>query len=190
LTAFRAPDALKVHFRCIYDGLLFRRFRSQVMGVPKKISGWVRDLLRFRRPTFRHQVGSLTLHCVSGQAIGSLWQPLKKGFESKMGGAGVFSGTYLPMCRRASFCTARFPFIGRSPLPPFLFPGARQVRLRGKVLVGLGMEESQKFCVHQERRRRKECSFHGCIKGSARVPGSFSVKLRIKNLVSPSVVCP
>ena len=103
-----------------------------------------------------------------------------------MGGAGVFSGTYLPMGRRGnSFCTARVPAIGRSALPPFLFPVARQVKQRGKVLVGLGMEESQKFCVHQERRRRKECSFHGCIKGSARVPGSFSVKFRIKTSFPP-----
>ena len=117
-----------MHFRCIYDGLLFRRFRSQVMGVPQKISGWVRDLLGISQPTFRHQVGRLTLHCVSGQAIGSLRGPLKKGLESKMGGVGVFSGSYLPMGRRGSFCTARLPVIGHSALPPFLFPGGRQVR--------------------------------------------------------------
>ena len=42
LTAFRGPEALKVHFRCIYDGLLFRRFRSQVPGDPKKNAGRVR----------------------------------------------------------------------------------------------------------------------------------------------------
>ena len=34
-----------MHFRYIYDGLLFRRFRSQVMGDPKKITGGVRELL-------------------------------------------------------------------------------------------------------------------------------------------------
>ena len=28
LTAFRAPDGPKMCFRCNYDGLLFRRFRS------------------------------------------------------------------------------------------------------------------------------------------------------------------
>jgi len=55
-----------------------------------------------------------------------------------MGGAGVFSGSYLPLSRRGGFCTARLPAIGHSALPPFLFPGARQVRSRGNVLVGLG----------------------------------------------------
>ena len=85
-------------------------------------------------------------------------------------------------------CTARLPVFGHSGLPPSLFPGARQVRSRGKVLVGLGMEESQFFCVNQERRRRKECSFHGCIKGSALVPGSFSAKFRFKKRVFPSMV--
>ena len=128
MTAFRGSEALKVHFWCIYNGLLFWRFRSPIPGDPKKNAGGVRELQGARQPTFRHQVGRYTLHCVSGQATGSLWEPLKKGLESKMGGAGVFSGTYLPMCRRASFCTARFPVIGRSALPPFLFPGARQVR--------------------------------------------------------------
>jgi hypothetical protein len=39
LTVFLGPEALKVHFRCIYDGLLFRRFRSQVPGDPKKLLG-------------------------------------------------------------------------------------------------------------------------------------------------------
>jgi hypothetical protein len=52
------------------------------------------------------------------------------------------------------------------------------------------MEEAQIFCVHQERRLRKECSFHGCIKGSARVPGSFRAKFWVKKIVSPSVVDP
>ena len=45
MTVFRGPGALKVHFRFIYDGLLFRRFRSQVPGDPKKIRGGVRELL-------------------------------------------------------------------------------------------------------------------------------------------------
>jgi hypothetical protein len=35
LTACRGTEALKVHFRCICDGLLFRRFRPQVPGDPK-----------------------------------------------------------------------------------------------------------------------------------------------------------
>ena len=39
LTAFRGPEALKVHFRCIYDGLLIRRFQSRVPSGPKKILG-------------------------------------------------------------------------------------------------------------------------------------------------------
>ena len=123
---------------CIFYGLPFRRFRSQVPGDPKKIIGGVRELLGARQPTFRLLGGRYTLHCVSGEATGSLWGPLKKGLESKMGEAGVFSGSYLPMGRRGSFCTARLPGIGRSAWPPFLFPGARQVRSRGKVLVGLG----------------------------------------------------
>jgi len=100
--------------------------------------GGVRELLGARQPTFRLLGVRYTLHCVSGEATGSLWGPLKKGLESKMGEAGVFSGSYLPMGRRGSFYTARLPVIGHSALPPFLFPGARQVRSRGKVLVGLG----------------------------------------------------
>jgi hypothetical protein len=44
--------------------------------------------------------------------------------------------------------------------------------------------------VNQERRRRKECSFHGCIKGSALVPGFFSAKFRFKKRVSLSMVGP
>ena len=75
---------------------------------------------------------------MSGEATGSLWGPLKKGLESIMGEAGVFSGSYLPMGRRGSFYTVRLPVIGHSALQPFLFPGARQVRSRGEVLVGLG----------------------------------------------------
>ena len=61
----------------------------------------------------------------------------KKGLESKMGGEGVFSGSYLPMGRRVGFCTAHLPGIGHSALYQFFFPGARQVRSRLKVLVGL-----------------------------------------------------
>ena len=72
LTAFRGPEALKVHFRCIYDGLLFRRFRSQVPGDPKKIAGGVRGLLGARLATFRLQRGRYAHHCVSGEASGSL----------------------------------------------------------------------------------------------------------------------
>ena len=117
MTAFHGPEALKAHFRCIYDGLLFRRFRSQVPGDPKKIAGGVRELLGVRQPTFRLQGGRYALHCVSGEATGSLWGPLKKGLESKMGEAGVFSGSYLPMGRRGSFYTARLPAIGNSALP-------------------------------------------------------------------------
>jgi hypothetical protein len=52
----------------------------------------------------------------------------------------------------------------------------------------LGIEEPRNFCVRQERRRRKECSFHGCIKRSARFPGSFCVRFRIKKSVAPSRV--
>ena len=48
LTAFRGPEAPQVHFRCICDGLLFRRFRSQVPGGPKKIAGGVHELLGAR----------------------------------------------------------------------------------------------------------------------------------------------
>ena len=108
---------------CILYGLPFRRFRSQVPGDPKKIAGGVRELLGARQPSFRLLGGRYTLHCVSGEATGSLRGPLKKGLESKMGGVGVFSGSYLPMGRRGSFCTARLPVIGHSALPPFLFPG-------------------------------------------------------------------
>ena len=75
---------------------------------------------------------------MSGEATGSLWGPLKKGLESKMSGAGVFPGSYLPMGRRGGSCTARLTVIGHSALPLSLLPGARQVRSRGKVLVGLG----------------------------------------------------
>jgi len=39
LPAFRGPEARKVHFRCIYDGLFFRRFRSRVPGDPQKFLG-------------------------------------------------------------------------------------------------------------------------------------------------------
>ena len=100
------------------------RFRE----VPEKILGGVCDLLVVRTPAFRLQGGRYALHCVQGEAKGSLRGPLKKGLESKMGGVGVFSGSYLPMGRRGSFCTARLPVIGHSALPPFLFPGGRQVR--------------------------------------------------------------
>ena len=75
---------------CIFYGLPFRRFRSQVPGDPKKIIGGVRELLGARQPTFRLLRGRYALHCVSGEATGSLWGPLKKGLESKMSGAGVF----------------------------------------------------------------------------------------------------
>ena len=44
LSDFHGPEALKVHFRCICDGLLFRRFRTQVPGDPKKNVGGVREL--------------------------------------------------------------------------------------------------------------------------------------------------
>jgi hypothetical protein len=44
LTAFRGPEALKVHFRCIYDGLLIRRFQSRVPSGPKKNTGGVHEL--------------------------------------------------------------------------------------------------------------------------------------------------
>ena len=82
---------------------------------------------------------------MSGEATGSLWGPLKKGLESIMGEAGVFSGSYLPMGRRGSFYTARLPVIGHSAMPPFLSPGPRQVRSRGEVLVGLGNGGLTKF---------------------------------------------
>ena len=118
------------------------------MGDPKKIAGGVRELLGVRQPTFRLQVGRYTNHCVHGEATGSLRGPLKKGLELKMGGVGVFSGSYLPMGRRGSFCTALLPVIGHSALPPFLFPGARQVRSQGKVLVGLrNGRVTKQFCA-------------------------------------------
>jgi hypothetical protein len=84
---------------------------------------------------------------VSVEAAGSPGGPLKKkGLESKMSGAGVFSGSYLPiMGLRGSFCTARLPEIGHSALPPFPSPGARQARSRGNVLVGLGNGRVTKF---------------------------------------------
>jgi hypothetical protein len=44
LTAFRGPEALKVHFRCIYDGLPIRRFQSRVPRGPKKNAGGVHEL--------------------------------------------------------------------------------------------------------------------------------------------------
>ena len=78
LTAFHGPEALKAHFQCIYDGLLFRRFRSQVPGDPKKIAGGVRELLGARLATFRLQRGRYAHHCVSGEASDSLKGPLKK----------------------------------------------------------------------------------------------------------------
>jgi hypothetical protein len=62
-----------------------------------------------------------------------------------MGEAGVFSGSYLPIGRRGGFHTPRLPGIGHSALPSFLFPGPRQVRSRGKVLVGLGNGGVTKF---------------------------------------------
>ena len=43
LPAFRGPEALKVHFRCIYGGLFFRRFRSRVPGDPQKNPRGVRQ---------------------------------------------------------------------------------------------------------------------------------------------------
>ena len=93
------------------------------MGDPQKIAGRVRKLLWVRQPTFRLQGGRYALHCVQGEAKGSLRGALKSGLESKMGGVGVFSGSYLPMGRRGSLCTARLPVIGHSALPLFLFPG-------------------------------------------------------------------
>jgi len=93
-----------------------------------KNPGVVCELLVVRQPSFRLHGGRYALHCVQGEAKGSLRGPLKKGLESKMGGVGVFSGSYLHMGRRGSFCTARLPVIGHSALPPFLFPGGRQVR--------------------------------------------------------------
>ena len=62
-----------------------------------------------------------------------------------MGGAGVFSGSYLPIGRRGSFYTARLPGIVHSAWPPFLFHGAGQARSRGKVPVGLGNGGFTKF---------------------------------------------
>ena len=107
-----------------------------------------------------------------------------------MSEAGVFSGPYLPMGRCDSLCTARLPVIGHSGLPCHRCSSLEEGKQDqgGRSSLVLGMEESQKFCVNQERRRRKECSFHGCIKGSARVPGSFSAKFRMKNVVYPFVV--
>jgi hypothetical protein len=100
---------------------------------------------------------------------------------------------YRPIGRRDSFRAARFPIICHSALPPFLFPGARQVRSRGKkILVGLGNGGVTKFvCVPRAppyHRKGCSCSFHGCIKASARFPGSFCAKSRIKKHVAPSAV--
>ena len=102
---------------CIFDGLPFRRYRPQVPGDYKKIIGGVRELPGARQPTFRLLRGRYTLHCVSGEATCSLGGTLKKGLESKTGGAGVFPGSYLPMGRRGSFYKARLPAIGNSALP-------------------------------------------------------------------------
>ena len=64
------------------------------------------------------------------------------------------------------------------------------MRSRGKILVGLGVEEPGNFCVRQERRGRKECSSHGCIKARDRVPGHLRAKFWIKKRVSRFVVVP
>ena len=102
LPAFRAPGAPKVHFRYIYDGLPIRRFQSRVPGDPKKITGGARELQGVRQPTFRLEGGRYALHYVSGEATGSHGGPVKKGLQSKMSEAGVFSGPYLPMGRCGS----------------------------------------------------------------------------------------
>ena len=41
--AFRGPQAPKVHFRCICNGLPFKRFRSLVPGDPQKFPSGVRQ---------------------------------------------------------------------------------------------------------------------------------------------------
>ena len=59
LTAFRGPEALKVHFRCIYGGLLIRSFQSRAPGGPKKILGGSRTP---RGPLTRFSASRRTLH--------------------------------------------------------------------------------------------------------------------------------
>jgi hypothetical protein len=101
-------------------------------------------------------------------------------------------GYYWPVGWRGSFCAARKPIIGHSALPLCLLPCLAEGKQDqgGRSSLVLRIEESQKICVYQERRRRKECSFHGCMKANARVPGSLCAKCRIKKRVVPSVVHP
>jgi hypothetical protein len=81
-----------VHFRSIYDGLLFRRLGSQVPGDPPKNSGGVCVLLAPAGPLTHFPASRRTLRppsCVCGGHR----QPrvtAKKRLGSKMGGAGVF----------------------------------------------------------------------------------------------------
>jgi hypothetical protein len=76
--------------------------------------------------------------------------------ESKTGGDRFFFRSYWPVDRPGGFCTGRLSAIGHSALPPFLFPGARQVRSRGKGLVGLGNGRARKFlCAPRAPRQNR-----------------------------------
>ena len=79
-----------MHFRCIYDGLLYSRFRSEVPGDPQK-KFW--GCLRAPRGPLTHFSASRRTLRPPSCVCGGHRQPrvtAKKRLGSKMGGAGVF----------------------------------------------------------------------------------------------------
>jgi hypothetical protein len=107
--------------------------------------------------------------------------PTKKEPQSKMSGAGVFSGSCLPMGRCGSFCTARLPAIGHSALPLFLFPAAKQARSRGKILVGLGNGRVTKFLCTRNAAAEKDVPSMGASRGAPASLGPSSQNFGLKS---------
>ena len=110
---------------------------------------------------------------------------IKKRIESKIREAGVFSRSHLSRGRLCSFCAARFLSFAILALPPPSFLEQGKSDRRGSSSLVWEMEEPWICFECQGRRHRKECSSHGCVKGSARFPASFCVKCRAKKPVSP-----
>ena len=116
----------------------FHATPKKLLGVPASFKGPVIPIFGSRR------TDQPLLDTNSGhrQPRGSV---IKNIPESKMGGGRCFYRSYWPVGRPGNFCTARLFVIDHSAHPPCLFPGARQVGSRGKVLVGLGNGRARKF---------------------------------------------
>ena len=145
LTVFRAPGAPKAHFGCIFNGLRIRRFQARVAGDPPKNTGGVRQLLGSRYPIFRIPGRRCTLCWTPVGVTGSHGEPPKKHSRVKKGSGGFFVRFCVPVCSPGSFYASRLPLFGLLALPPLVIPEARQVRSRGKALVGLGIRTGRKF---------------------------------------------